>query len=430
MKKYFLIVVLLWSFTGCKKEIEIASPVVTYQYPAENTVFEVLDTIRVNADVTAAEEIGSFEVCLTNENLDPVLPSVSHLLLTGKSTLHIDLLYPIDDIRLESGNYFVLISVKTAHSSKNKYQKIILHEYPRVLQGVLLIQKANVNTTRLSLFTPDLIMKPLFLFPIDYGYSEIKSYDRTFYLGGKHVGDFYAFDLDSLVTRFNYCGYSGVNPAWVQGIGAEEGGVRLSTADGLLTTYELSGKMKSSIKQVYPLYPTVSFVYNNYLLVNVLTLSGPESYLKSYYYPWGGSYQTKQLNFTILKMFSPRAGEVLMFGNTSGQAVLNVYYPETQTLWAPLNNVPGKIIDVCQADSKNYLIATTTGVYWYQYQTQTLTLFASVTGTVGLCFEDLSKRLLIATSQDLKICSFPESQLVTTITLTDSLEAISLLYNK
>lgn len=430
MNKYFLIVAIFLILAGCNKDKEIPDPVVSYNSPYENASFRVMDTVHVIAEVTASEGIKTIEVSLTNENMVTVLPSLSYTYTLDIQSLHLDLLYPIDEIRLESGNYFVLISVKTAHTSKNKYQKIILHEYPRELKGILLVQKENVNTTRLSLYDKNLQHNPLGLFPVDYGFAAVSSYDQMIYLAGHNVGDFYGFDVDSLQTRFVITGFNSTELACIQGLTTENGGVILSRSDEVMTSYSYYGKINSVFAENHPLYPAASFVYDNSILVNVLTHSGPESFLKMYYYPWGGNIQQKQIPYKIVKMFSPRAGEVLLFGNTTTDPVLQVYYPATQTTWSPLKSLPGKIISVCRADANNYFLATPQGVYWYQYHTQTITLFAPVTDAVGVAFEDVSEALVIARPLEFSMYSFPAGQKQMSSPLSDSLKAIGILYNK
>lgn len=430
MNKYFLVVAVFIFLAGCKKEKEIPDPVVTYFSPSENSSFKVMDSVHVIADVTASEGIATIEVCLTNENLVVVLPSISYTCQPNIQSLHLDLLYPIDEIRLESGNYFVLISVKTAHTSKNKFRKVILNEYPRELKGILLVQKKNVNTTSLSLYDKNLQHYPLALFPVDYGFADVSSYDQMIYLAGHNVGDLYGFDMDSLQTRFSINGFNSPDLTCIQGLRVEKGGVILSRSDEVMTYYNIYGKINSVFTENYPLYPTTSFVYDDKILVNVLTHSGPESYLKMYHFPWGGYFQQKQLLFKIVKMFSPRKGEVLLFGNTSNDPVLQVFYPATQASWIPMNSLPGKIISVCQADTNNYFLATPQGIFWYQYQTQTITLFAPVTDATGLAFEDISKLLVVARPLEFSTYSFPAGQKLISVPLTDSLEAIGILYNK
>ena len=430
LNKYFLFFMIFLLLASCKKESEIPDPVITYVSPVENDSFMVLDTVHVVADVSASEPIESIEILLTNEQLQAVLPSQSYVFTQAVQTRHLDLLYPIDEIRLESGNYFILISVKTAHSSKNKYQKVLLNAFPLALKGVLLIQKDNVNTTRISLFDPNQAPEVLGLFPLDYGFAAVSSYDQVLYLGGHHVGDFCAFDLSTKQIRFTIDGYDSPDLACNQGVTAVDGGVHLSRTEEALTYYNLNGKINSVFSVIYPLYPGLSFVYDQYVLVNVLSRSGPESYLRMYHYPWGGFLQEKQLPFKILKMFSPRKDEVLLFGNSAAGPVLQVYYPLTQTTWQPLNALPGKIIAVCRADAGHYFLATTQGVYWYQYQTHTITLFAPITDAISLEFETLSDQLIIARPMELCSYSFPGAVKLMSSPMSDSLQGIKLLYNK
>jgi len=334
-------------------------------------------------------------------------------------------------IMQESQPWFVAGDVCDSNSEKNKYRAIHLQAAPRACLGALLIQKANVNTSRLSLADCAGNVQELEMFPIDYGFSACSSWDRTFYLGGKNVGNFYAFDTENLETRFSVEGFNASGPACIQGIRATRSEVLLSRSDGIFSTYSYSGKLNSSISLVHPQYPAASFTDGQYFYVNVLTKNGPEAWLNMYYYPWGGLFSSKQINFKVMEMYSPAPETILLFGNDAGGPRVVSFHVPTQTFSEHLVSMTKKITAVCQADANNYYFSTVDGIRWYQYDSQTTMEYAFGGDTRGLAYEDLSNRLFVARPLALEtyfLTPFPG--MVNTLPFTDSLVGFELLYNK
>ena len=71
MKKIQFIIPVLILLVGCKKETplkEFKEPVLTWELPSDNQIFNAGDTLFIRAIITAEDELHGYEVKLKNES--------------------------------------------------------------------------------------------------------------------------------------------------------------------------------------------------------------------------------------------------------------------------------------------------------------------------------------------------------------------------
>jgi hypothetical protein len=165
--------------------------------------------------------------------------------------------------------------------------------------------------------------------------------------------------------------------------------------------------------------------------VNVLTKNGPEAWLNMYYYPWGSLFASKQINFKVMDMYFPSPDKLLLFGNDASGPRIVSFDVQNQTFSEHLSSLSERITAVCQVDANNYYFATTSGIRWYNFESQTSLSYTFGGDAVALAYEDLSNRLVVARPMSLEtyfLTPFPG--LIHAKPLADSLVGIELLYNK
>ena len=127
--RYLIISLLIIIITSCKKEVN-SDPQIVIISPTENQQFNVLDTIQVKCIVCDDNGIENIKTVLVNESLIPVLNPVNYYPQTENKNIDLEILYPLDDIHLESGKYFILVRAFDGTHFKNKYVSINLDEVP------------------------------------------------------------------------------------------------------------------------------------------------------------------------------------------------------------------------------------------------------------------------------------------------------------
>src|ERR1700746_4127123 len=142
VKKYFCIfpILLLFLFS-CRKEEDISAPKITFSSPVENQVFNVYDHVPVKASVTDNTKLTSISVSLVDASQSLVHITVP-VPVSSPST-NVDMQYLLDNIHLESGVYYMLISASDGKNDSHGYLKINIVAVPKVLKKVYVTAVAS-----------------------------------------------------------------------------------------------------------------------------------------------------------------------------------------------------------------------------------------------------------------------------------------------
>ncbi len=134
---------------SCDDKTDIEFPVVTYYSPADNTSFQVFDTILVHANISDNSSIKSAEIYLANSNYVPVLPSYP-IEISGNPQV-VNFYYPLDDISLESGDYKICIKVSDGENVKYKYKNVKISNFQRIFSGLAVFVESGNQITWVDL---------------------------------------------------------------------------------------------------------------------------------------------------------------------------------------------------------------------------------------------------------------------------------------
>ncbi len=159
------IIVCLFFLLSCKKDLDTQHPVIVYQSPTVLQEFEVLDIISVIAEISDDRIIESVKVELVNKEFSPILPAV--VLYPKSANYHLDIEYPIEDVYIESGEYYMHIRAEDGTNFKSQYQLVKIIGIPRQFEKLIVLTYQNFNKIRVSEI--DKLDNLNFLFDIRWG---------------------------------------------------------------------------------------------------------------------------------------------------------------------------------------------------------------------------------------------------------------------
>jgi hypothetical protein len=194
----FLFLISLFFLASCKKQDTIA-PEVEIISPIENQVFAVGDTVLISAIVSDNEIIKQIQVAIVNENRIPVLSNIVIQANTNPYSFQIS--YPIDNLYLENGKYYVLVKAMDEDNFKNKYCEIYINEIPKEFKNVILVTKTGVDITVYSVDTAfqTVIWAPIYS---DYATSVVDSRNQQLIIAGNITSDIVSYDIQSQSTNW------------------------------------------------------------------------------------------------------------------------------------------------------------------------------------------------------------------------------------
>ncbi|MCX6273213.1 MAG: hypothetical protein NTU44_18745 [Bacteroidetes bacterium] len=428
---FFLALLILWVSTSCKKDNDSSDPVITFSEPTENQSFNVFDTIHVVAGITSHDPLTGIKVTLVDDQFVPVLPMTDVSLISlHNNSWSVDQYIPIDEIQLQSGNYYVWIQANTASTFKNKYQLVRLIEVEKKLEKILLITRSQVNTTSLCYLDSLLQLHPLKDYSLDFGYSVLNQVHRQLYLTGRNIGKLLAIGLDSNQVLWQKQGAGTPELPFYQGLKYEDGLLFACSSDGRLNGYNEEGNLDFFMDFGTNQYPLRCCRHQQYLAVAVELKNGPEQFLNAYYYPSGAYQIGEQVTWKTEAVFSVTFNKMLVAANENGIGSLEYYYPADPAISPACVFPPEKIVKIIPVDKSNYLIASSNQVYWFQVNTNTLTVFVAAVPAVTLAYESLSKRVIVGENKKVSLYAFPTGQFLNSVNLNDSLKDCQLLYNR
>jgi hypothetical protein len=430
LKALFIISFFCSLITSCKKDEDISDPSISFVSPIENQSFNVPNTIIIQAAITDDSKISSVNINLVNENLIPVLNTIS--INPDANSYDVNMNYPISEISLTSGIYFIHIyAVDEFGNNKHKYQQISINAVPKKLKFISLVN--YINSTTINAIKIDSLnnISSLFTKSSDYSASESNSNSQQLIVAGKTYGDLIAFDL---ITN-QYCWTEPVvsNPpfAYFTNVERIEENIYVSFFDGDIRAYNSSGVQVHSVSPIPGIYPVKMIQFGSFLLVDYY-LKTSQSNFKLALFTFSTSSLAQQLQTTlqIVDFFKKDNNNVYVFGNNAGQAELKIYNVVNNSLSTLVNLPVGKISSVVQIDATNFLIAHEQGVLLYQTTSNLWTNVILINDVKKLRFEEINSEIFIAEPHKLSKYSYPDFNLVNSLNIADSILNLHLIYNK
>ncbi|MGZ4033990.1 MAG: Ig-like domain-containing protein, partial [Bacteroidia bacterium] len=240
--KYLSLVVILITFLfSCKKDDDVTGPKVIFNNPIENQVFNVFGNVTVNASVTDETKIASLSVSLVDASQQLVHVTIP-ITVTSSPSMTFNMLYTLDNIHLESGVYYIMISASDGKNDTHAYQKINLVAVPKVLKKVYVTSKtSSIQTNLYAIDSTFTTIVPVHNFSGDYLASSVSSYYQQAYMCGNYTGNFSGIDLNGNV-KFSISPFISSNP-YFTGFYNDDKTNYVSRYDGYIKGYDYLGNI-------------------------------------------------------------------------------------------------------------------------------------------------------------------------------------------
>ena len=147
--KFSLVLIQILCVLGsCQKQDKIP-PRINVISPLNNTSFQIPCVVQVEGEVHDNQSLSRIEISIVDENLVPVTTAISQNISGDQFEFNEQFI--INDRLLQSGNYFVKVSVEDEEGNLNSsYTTVSLSEVTRELLGIYLVS-SDQSSTNLSL---------------------------------------------------------------------------------------------------------------------------------------------------------------------------------------------------------------------------------------------------------------------------------------
>ncbi|MCD4730870.1 MAG: DUF4625 domain-containing protein [Bacteroidales bacterium] len=412
--------------TSCKKETDNQHPVITYISPYELQEFTVLDNIPVIADISDDNIIENVKVDLVNNVFYPILPAI--FLYPKTASYHLDIEYPIDDVYLESGDYYIHIRAEDGTNNKNQYQLIWINGIPRQLEKVIVLTQSNFNEIKVSEIDKSDNFNSLFDINGDYSGSGTNSRYQQLYITGKDLINLTTFDLLSLELDWLKETFPPV-PMHNDDCLYFDEKLYVSFHTNYIYGYRYNGSQMFNTSVENDKTPSRLAKFNEFLLVDLQSKTGGITYLATFYLATGAEKQRLATNYKIVDFFEIDNNNVLIAGNSLGEGVLKLYDPYLN-IETHLLPVPGKIVCIEKLTDNNFIIGTDNMMLIYDHDQSILTSILPGKVAYRIRFDETENNIYTVAPKQIEKIKYPQMLFQKSYPIPDSIFNIHLLYNK
>lgn len=425
-----LTIVSILILASCKKKDEVP-PIMSLTSPGLNSQYYASDDfILCSGTVSDDVELDRVEFQLRTMTNSPAMGKRVVFLSQNPTTFNFG--YFLDDIHLNSGSYRMKIEVfdKSGNSSSN-YVEVIVFGVPRAKQGVFYVSESAGSYTLGKIDSLDLDSAAVGVFN-DYAGFELNNYDQLAYFMGYESEDLIAFNSRSYSVNWSMNNLA--NPPgtyYFNQLNYSEDRsliVSLYQDDALKLHYNGSGG--GSIRLNYSNgQPELCYKDGNYCYVESKGIGNGVRSFQRYFYNSGTLDENYFINYDFKRILKKGADELLIFGETAGQAIMKIFYKNGGNYFQPIILNPGAFIEAFRKDDNNYLIVQSQGVYLYSYSTTNLITKINESNILSAAYDDLNDRIYLGFANMVKLYT-SEGMFIKNIPISGNIINLKVHYNK
>ncbi|MEO6884471.1 MAG: hypothetical protein ABI199_10675 [Bacteroidia bacterium] len=429
MKKIFLIFILGTVLVACNKDqSDSQPPVITISSPYPNQLFHVNDTIIITAKVSDETQLTSISISLENAQLARVMPSVN-IPVVSKNMNFTDR-YVLSEQHLLSGIYYVTVTASDGYNLISGFQKISIIASPRKRMGIYALTQpysSQINVVKIDTLFHAAQQTSLLS---DYSGSVMNSYYQQLTIAGSYTGHLNAINLSTNTTQWSHPSGSGSTP-YFEGIYNDDTLSYVPLYNGQIYAYDANGMQAFSATADPNYYGTQLYKQNGMLFVAEKYITGTSYKLVTYYCPFGANLQEAAMPMNAIAICPKDNNDIFVFGNNAGQGVMELYTINNNVFYSPQTLPAGKLLSAVAIDADDWLLGCDNNtVYKYQYSINSLTAYITNARAYHLLYDDLNNQVIVATKNTVSEYNYTTAAMVNTVSVTDSIINIHLLFNK
>lgn len=384
--------------TGCRKEEDTEAPVITILTPGAGHVLTVPDTLVVTAEVSDNERIGSVQFSVTDANGFPATGSVTIDPSGNSTTLVVKL--PITSEQVLSGPHTVQVVASDGDNRGTATRAITVNGLPRRTRAIYLVGSPGSSPIQIYRIdsTGQLGTSPVTTLSHDIGPSAISSRSARLFVGAGVTGQLTAlFPDDGTVSAqisvqntlpIPYHTAIHTGPTGLVFTASNEGDLRRYGSDLTGTGYATQALSAHRIVGILEMQEAVITTQSRY--------TSPGGYSLVRYSPVAAVQQNAWLlDKTPIEVFDRNSDHVLLFGNRSGQGVVEDRNIVDGGYWEP-RTFPDPILAVARIDPNIYIVSTIGSLQRFNYANASALTIATGLSAEAMAYDEVNGVLIIS----------------------------------
>lgn len=411
---------------SCKKEDEVY-PVIILENPASQITISPTDTVLVEASITDNNTIEKVTVQLLTINFAPV--SSALILQPNSSEYHLSVNYILQNPQLNSGTYLIAVTASDGKNTAYAYREVYLLALPQFRKAVFVLSKNNTGIININRVDTLHQLQSFLNLPSDYLGSSVDSKNQVLYVLGKTTGGLTFIDANSAALINSIPPNTPMGPPTFQYLHFKDNLNFISFYDGNIRAYDQNGTQNFEAVQSGYARPNALLKTEDYVYVENFYLNAQQNKLEQYFYPSGVANQIIFLDLDIVNLYEKSSDELFLFGDKNGQAVLEKYDRLNNSIQLIRTFGNYTIHDVFQYRNTQYYLATSAGLFRYDYDMNSLSPMTSV-ACQGIKYDPLLNEFYLSENSTVHVidgASFTEKY---TLNCPDSILNVLFLYDR
>ncbi len=420
---WLLFMLLIVTVIACE-ETDDVNPVVKIISPTGGS-FSVMDTVHVIADISDDKSLESVSIMLLDLNNQRVCPTNTYSV--NKDSYHLDVLFLIDNLYLEGGEYYLVVEANDGYNIQKQYVSISVGGLNKKLEDVLIVEKGNLRTSIYSILNEKVLLKE---FSSEYQDFIYNPYTEQYVFLSKE-GTLVAYDKIELDEVWRVENLNSPSYPYQGSLFYKNQVIYVSTYSGEIRAYDGAGNVvkqantvdnKGQISQYY-------FAYDKIMAVKKPFVNGDDR-IEELNEASGASVRTFEISFTPKKLLFVNQDLCVVFGNEYNEAKacsLSTLYNLVQ----PFGNFQGrKLGDAYQYSEYFYILSLDNKIAEYNLSNGNERFLENTQESAMFYYEDIYKKLYYTDGNSVCILSFPADGHQVFYTNNRTVDDLIFVYNK
>ncbi len=346
---------------SCKEDHD-HQPLIDFIQPSGPISIVAGDSIFVEARISDDIQLIEVSIQLLNQNEVPVSSALVYQL--NNNEFHINTLYYVNNIYLETGTYLLTIYASDGKNSERLAREIEIQALPLELKKVYAITPSGNNVRIYSL---DSLNSYSLLTSVsgDYLSSSLSSRFQRINTLGRTAGGFNVLDALTGDNLNHIPGPCPLADTCFEFLQFQNEWNYISYSDGNIKAYDQNGLQKFMIQQQNYFEPGACYQNGHYFYAELYYPANSQNRLGTFFFPSGVATQECVLDLDILKIYKADTDELYLFGHSTGDAMVKIYNRQTNQTTLLRNFGSININSIFQMSDHEFYIATDTGIWRY-----------------------------------------------------------------
>ena len=427
-KNFLFILISITVLFGCKKETS-SPPVVEITEPYSGQQFVQGDTIFYKFSVSDDEAVTNVKVSIYNHQNQIVL---SHNYINAGIKKDYSGFFLTESFAILGTTHHFVVSATDGENETRSGKELIIFQSEVKTLAVLIVTADNLFNYEISSIDSVYNQQMLINTNGDFLDLEINSKDQIFYHSGKFVGDLYASNINGGVYWSEPANSVAGNPAFHE-IHFQDGLLFVSYDNEIIKAYDKNKSVKFTANTGTSNYAKKIIKSEDIVLTEQYSYPYIETNLVSYYFGSGSSIKSKSIGqIKVNEIYKTGNDEFIILGNINGNGKILLYNFILNSISEPYQLASGdSIVTSVQLPSGNSLILQlVSGLYEYNYVNNSLLPLLPAVNFEILAHDNVNSLLITSNGNILNYYSYPQLQLINSITTSMAVKDIEILYSR